>query len=244
MTTTFVMWHASAAAAPVPAAADGAGAPVRQGGTQHFNVFYDPSLGEGGAQLAAAVLLTAEADYAWVREIFGLGGAFSIGDPTAYLPFSIYLVPGMNGAVHGPPDWGDIYVDAFYVNDPDLMRLLVVAEVVEVFAVVQNAGWWPGASNGEALSRVLATELYPARLGMYATAQAWLADKNRHDWLTKSEQTDVDSVATGCGTVFLNFLRYQLGFTWEQIVRYGAPTLAQTYQNLPGGGTVVSPGAG
>lgn len=233
MTAHFVMRHgesAPAAAGRYAAAAAGDAGYVKQGSTTHFNVFYDPSISTG-AQLAAGVLQAAERDYQPIWAIFG------IGDPAAYLPFNIYLIPGSDGAGHSLPNLGDISVDVFGADDIEFVRMLVVAEVVEVFAYVQGAGWDPGASNGEALSRVLATELYPTKLGQFATAPSWLDDGGRPDWVSRSEGTDSDYVSIGCGTLFLYFLRYQMRFSWGQIVRFGAPTLAQTYQTLTSGGT-------
>jgi len=130
----------------------------------------------------------------------------------------------------------DLYSDADTSPSPDLdhTRMLVVAEEVEVFSAAQGVGWDCGASNGEGLSRVLATEAYPAALDGFATAAAWLDLPGRPDWVDKNDPTDSDAVANGCSVLFLNFLHYQLKFTWDAIVQAGAPTLARTYQNLAG----------
>ena len=44
----------------------------------------------------------------------------------------------------------------------------------------------------------------------------------------------------GCSVLFLNWLRFQLGFTWEQVIAAGAPTLAEVYQNLTGRSDALS----
>lgn len=71
---------------------------------------------------------------------------------------------------------------------------------------------------------------------LIATAPSWLDDSGRPDWVSRSEGTDSDYVSIGCGALFLYFLRYRLRFSWAQIVRFGGPTLAKTYQTLTSGG--------
>src|SRR5690348_641482 len=55
---------------------------------------------------------------------------------------------------------------------------------------------------------------------------------SRPDWVTNTEQTDQDDISIGCGALFLNYLAYQLNFSWPDIVNAGAPTLGQTAANL------------
>jgi hypothetical protein len=112
--------------------------------------------------------------------------------------------------------------------------MLLVAELVEVFEAAQNLGWDCGASNGEGLSRVLATALYPAELDGYTTAAAWLDTPNRPDWVNNNNPTDQDAISNGCSVLFLNYLNSQLGYGWDQIAKAGASTLAQTYTKLTG----------
>ena len=38
----------------------------------------------------------------------------------------------------------------------------------------------------------------------------------------------------GCAVLFLNWMRFQLGYSWTQIIAAGDSTLAKTYQNLTG----------
>src|SRR5262249_17509246 len=90
------------------------------------------------------------------------------------------------------------------------------------------------ASNGEGLSRVLATALYPVELDGYTTAAAWLDAPDRPDWVNNTSPTDQDSVSTGCAVLFLNYLNTQLGYGWDQILQPCAPAVAQTYTNLTG----------
>ena len=73
---------------------------------------------------------------------------------------------GSGGASHPSCLSGEIQADVKSnpALDVDLSRFLVVAEIVEVFSAAQNLGWDCGADNGEGLSRVLASGLYPAEL--------------------------------------------------------------------------------
>ena len=205
-----------------------------RGSTPHFNVYYDDTtLGATGATIADGVLATCENDYATIAGYFG-------GITPAGLPFNIIITAldssgqGGGGAYH----WGcgavDLYCDAKTVPslDIDYTRFLVVAEAVEVFSNAQAAGWDCGASNGEGLSRVLACDRYPAELDGYTTAAVWLDAPGRPDFVNVNDPTDRNAISTGCSVLFLNYLHYQLDFTWAEIVNRGRPTLGQTYQAL------------
>src|ERR1035437_8507363 len=182
--------------------------------------------------LADAVLATCEADY---NRLLGWFGNISIGS----LPFNIYIQPGANGASHYGCAGTALYCDAFDGTDKDLIRSLVVAEADEVFMANQAAGWDCGGSNGEALSRILAAEIYPNELTppgqgiTFASAPSWLKS-NRPDWIDSTEGSDRNFESIGCGTLFINWLRFQLGYSLNQIVQAGGATLGATYQKLTG----------
>lgn len=89
----------------------------------------------------------------------------------------------------------------------------------------QNASWTCGYSNGEGLSRILSTELHSSALNGFASAAAWL-DSDRQDWVDNTEQADTNYVSIGCATLFLNYLHYQLGRNWSDIVQAGGSVLA------------------
>src|SRR6266496_3144684 len=127
---------------------------AKRGSTAHFVVYYDPSLGADGITIADAVLATCERDYDRISAYFG-----GLTPST----MNVIIAPGIGGACHYGCDGKDIYCDAQTSPlDVDHTRMLLLAEVVEVFSAEQGQGWNCGASNGEGLSRVLATELYPA----------------------------------------------------------------------------------
>jgi hypothetical protein len=206
-------------------AADG-GPYTLRGNTTNFQVSYENALGANGPVLADAVLATCEADYTTLRTWFG-------GLTPAGLPFTAFVVTGNFGAYHATCAATELHLAAFDGTNADLVRMLLVAEADEVMMATQNLGWDCGFSHGEGLSRALATELYPAQLNGFATAASWL-DSDRHDWVSTTEQTDQNYVSTGCATLFLNYLRYQLGYNLTAIVGAGAPTLAQVFTNLTG----------
>ena len=199
---------------------------VEAGATEHFVVAYQHALGYAGVTLASGVLRACERDYARLHDWFG-------GVVPATEPFTCLIVRGQFGAFHASCSGTEIHVAAFSGHNIDLVEMVTMAEVVEVLASAQNSGWNCGASNGEALSRVLAAELYPAQLDGFATAAAWL-DSDRPNFVDHNDSTDQNPVSTGCATLFLNYLHHQLGYDWRDIVTRGRNTLGETHRALTG----------
>jgi hypothetical protein len=204
------------------------------GSTPHFHVYYASVLGQAGDKVAQAVLKNCERDYKILSGFFG---------QQQELAFNIVVAPlsqqmdGSGGAYHHTCLATDLYCDVQLTPnmDPDLTNALVIAEEVEVFEAVQGAGWQCGGSNGEGLSRVLASELYPnvlENLG-YATARFWL-NSRRPNFVGRTLPSDRNMIANGCAVLFLNYLHVQLGFGWDKICQAAAPTLALTYKALTG----------
>jgi hypothetical protein len=220
------------AAADHVAAAVAAATFTQRGTTANFVVSFAGSLGASGPVLADAVLATCEADF---NRLQGWFGNIAIAD----LPFQVFIQPGRNGASHATCAATALSCDAFDGTDADLVRSLVVAEADEVFMANQAAGWDCGGSNGEALSRVLAAEIYPNELmppGLgvtFASAEFWL-ESDRPDFVNNTDPTDRNFVSIGCGALFINFLRFQLGYGLDQIVQAAGATLGETYQTLTG----------
>jgi hypothetical protein len=201
---------------------------VVAGQTAHYVVSYDDSL-SNGLVLANAILGQCEQDLSALSALYG-----GIMPAAASLPFQVSLVPGGGGASH--PGCLATAITC-YINAGSLVQgipLLVDAEVAEVFMATQGQGVNCGYSNGEAFSRMLPTVLYPALRNLFSTGNTWLNSTNpsRPDWVTSTEPTDQDLVSVGCGSLFLNYLAYQLNFAWPDIVRAGAPTLGQTAATL------------
>ena len=203
---------------------------IQRGSTAHFVVFYDSALGNAGASAADAVLGKCEADFNTLR------GWFSNTTPGS-LPFNIYITTASNGASHASCSSTTLYLGANSsnpINNSFVLQLLV-AEEDEVFEAAFGHGWNCGASNGEGLSRVLANDLYPGvEPSNFVSSASWLDAPGRPDWINNTEGTDQDYVSIGCAVLFLNWMRFQLGYSWTQIIAAGASTLAQTYQNLTG----------
>ena len=196
-----------------------------QGQTQHFAVYVDPALGADGQLDAQGVLAGCEADYAQVAGYFG---GISAG------PFAVILFANPRGAFHMTCAATDLFCDAKTgPADGNFSEFLNIAEFVEVFEAVQARGWDCGKGNGEGLSRVLATDAYPAELHGFATAATWL-DSARRDFIDRNFNGDTNPHANGCCVLYLNWLRFQLNFSWQQIVAAAAPTLGATYTHLTG----------
>ena len=202
---------------------------VLQGSTEHINVYYNPPLGAAGRQIANGVLSVCERDYQRTSQIFG---AIT---PTG-LPVNIILAHlPQGGAYHYGCAATTLYCDVRTAPPvtPVFSSFLALAELVEVFEAVQGRGWNCGASNGEGLSRVLATERYPRQIVGFATAAAWL-NQGRPNFVNRTDPTDGNPLSTGCSVLFLNYLHYQLGYRWRDIVAAAGPNLSVTYLRLTG----------
>jgi hypothetical protein len=202
---------------------------VEAGTTEHFVVAYHLLLGQRGEQLARGILSMCEADFVQVRTWFG-------GVLPNDLPFRCLIMPGSFGAFHATCADTQLHLAAFDGDNAELVEMVNMAEVVEVFSAAQKLGWNCGASNGEGLSRVLSTQLHPTQPDGFATAADWL-NSRRPNFVDRSDPTDQNPISIGCAVLFLNYLRYQLGYDWQGILSGGRPTLAETYYVLTGGKT-------
>lgn len=204
------------------------------GHTADLVVFSDNT--PNGNASAQAVLKTAEADFQAVRQWFG-GIALPAGQagddqntPRTATPCQVLIDSKAGGAYHFGCSATDIYIEP----TPQLASGFMVAELVEIFEAAINNGWQCGQTNGEALSRVLATERNSglARLQVQ-TGQAWWS-AGHHDYVTNNSATDQDEDSNGCGPLFLYYLHSQLGYDWTRITTTGGATLGDTYQRLTG----------
>jgi phosphatidylserine/phosphatidylglycerophosphate/cardiolipin synthase-like enzyme len=204
------------------------------GRTAHFIVYSDGSA--AGNASAQAVLASAETDYATVRDWFGgvnLPAGHDGDDqktPRTAQPLQVLMDPQAGGAYHFGCDATDLYVEPA----PQLAEGFMVAELVEVFEAAINNGWDCGHANGEALSRALAADRSPQLVAdLLQTEQDWWANGHA-DYISTNTATDQDELSNGCGTLFLNYVHSQLGFSWKQIATTGGRALADTYQRLTG----------
>ncbi len=204
---------------------------ILYGHTDHFRVYYDKQLGTDGPKIASAMLKSCENDYATLQ------GIFSGPIPDQQLPFRIRLTTDSTGAYHESCEATTIFVGAYSGPGMDMgfIRSLVIAEEDEVFEALLNNQWDCGASNGEGLSRVLANDMVPGVEPQgFVSAPVWL-NSQRQDFVNHTDPTDTNYFSIGCSVLFLNWLHTQLGYDWQDIVRAGGATLADTYKNLTGG---------
>jgi hypothetical protein len=157
------------------------------------------------------------------------------------LPIEVHIDPGgYASAGWGPP----ISLKPGNGSGLDVVRYLLVAEVVEMFMLAQNKGWFASdgsneGSAGEGLSRVLSAEfLHQVGLGAnmagFDTARFWL-NSDRLDYVNVVDEHDhAPDAKSGCATLFINYLSYQRGYNIKRVIAAGAATLAGVHRNLTG----------
>ncbi len=196
------------------------------GSTPNFVISYDSSFSTAtpsGSTMSQAIMDMCEYDLTRLSMLFG-----GILPPPANLPIKVQLIVGSGGASNNEVNniWCNCNSSTYLPGLPSL----VVAELAEILMNVQTRGWVPGYSNGEALSRVSAQILYPSLAWLWSTGQSWLSgdpmspNAARSNFVDNVWHSDQDSVSTGCGSIFLNYLAYQLGYKWTDIYQAGAPT--------------------
>ncbi|MEO6997454.1 MAG: hypothetical protein ABI112_05170 [Terracoccus sp.] len=209
---------------------------VFAGTTAHYTINYDDSLSAAdGQDRALALLAVCEQDY---QVMSGWFGDITL---TVGIPVAVNIVPGgYASAGWGPP----ISLRPGNGSGLDVVRFLLVAEVTEMFMLAQNKGWFASdGSNegaaGEGLSRVLSAEwLRQAGLGFnepgFDTARFWL-NSDRLDYVNSIDEHDhAPDEKSGCATLFIYWLSYQLGYDLNRIIAAAAPTLGGVYANLTG----------
>ncbi len=201
-----------------------------------ITVYYDPSLGQQGLDLATQMLNFVIDPFVDMETFFGINGGAT----------SVVIAPlsgnndGSGGAYHYGCDFSSgatLYLDATFANTTappfSLEVALYVAELSECFMGQQNQGWGCGYSNGEALSRVCAEQTPPGTMPSWGiTVPSWV-QANYPNWIDNTEQTDRDYVSIGCGTAYIYWMASQ-GFTIQQITRAAGATLADNYKTLTG----------
>ena len=196
--------------------------------TPHFAFSFDETLDDGGARaLGAALFTTAEQDYGTLSSWFD--GLIPGG-----VPFNVQINHRSASRSGSNDQSKNVTIDLGATTDFTSARWVLVAETVEIFMAAQNAGWKPGASNGEALSQVAGFTLYPAEVSALAGPQTWLDSSNptRPDFVSTTDATDKSAISYGCGVLFIYYLFSQLGFAMRAIVRAAADTLERVYHNL------------
>ncbi len=217
------------------------------GETTHFVVKYDQAIGASALARAQAVLATCEADLAktaWYLP-YSMGGG---GDPYLEGKRIVVQVVDLTGNRGGANNSHTGTVSKFHTINigaingaggpitDDFARFLFVAELAEV--LMQAYGWDPATSSGEALSRVLAEQLYPApgfAEGGAPWVNAWFSDPQRvYTYLVRDEFSDSNAVTFGVGILYLNYLTSQLGHSLRDVCLSGGQTFLDRYRNLTG----------
>jgi hypothetical protein len=198
--------------------------PVRAGGTRRVEVFYDRPLGALGRRYAEALMATVEPDLdllTWVFDVADPGGGWQV-----------YLTDQLRGGTHHGCSNRQIFAEA-RVDYPLFKntRLAVMAEAVEVYESIQGRGWECSRTNGESLSQSLATARHQAFDFVVEGVRDWL-NSAREDLLSQNERNDRDALGNGCGTLFLNYLRHELRYSWPEIVREADRDLTRTARRV------------
>ncbi len=163
-----------------------------------------------------------ETDNAALTNIFGL-------KPKG-LPFTIYMESGADGAYHCHCPDTTLLVSSPY--DAQVSAAYATAEMEEVYEHAINNGWNCDFTNGESLSRALALDLHPQVGGVLASTEINWWNHGARDYISTNNAPDTNLEADGCGTLFLDYLHYRLGYDWKTIIRTGGHTLAETYAKL------------
>jgi hypothetical protein len=218
------------------------------GTTTHFIVQYDIALGAPAIAAANNLLLSCEADLRTLSLYmpYQKGGG---GDPFIHPQIVVQLLnnpasgaPGIGGADNNgftPGNGSLIRINPLTASGgpitPDFAAFLFVAEMAEI--LMGFYGWDAITSQGEALSRVMAEELHPASTANFVNSWCNFPEP-RPDWISRNEgltafaRGDLDPIAYGCGIIFIYFLRYQLGISYDRICGAGGTLLSDRYRLL------------
>ena len=225
---------------------------TNNGRTNHYQFQYDDSLSPpkspGGPEPTRtnAVIANCENDFNL------MGGWFPNISLDVNTPIAVNVIPPGQPFACAIPGacWGlsssnltvTISDPNIYSISSDIVRYLIVSEMVEQFMRAQGKGWYGSGtegSEGEGLSRFLGAQFLAVnRLGNppagYTNSNYWLSS-SRNDYVNNPKRTDDGpDVITGCSLLFIYYLFSQLAFSTNTIVAAGAGTLGGVYRNLTG----------
>jgi hypothetical protein len=214
-----------AAASPNGGSAFGNFSPAQVNGP--FRVAYDLYLGDYGRYCANVILQSSPGDLNRLEQYFQIA-------PPAGTFIDVFLTARTDGASHPTCISTEISVGALTdpKGNPPLVRALMIAELAECFMAARNNGWNCSFSHGEGLSRVMAEEICPGAIPTWlSSAPVWLSSI-RTDYIDSTYPSDLQYEPVGCAVLFLYWMRYQLGISWQQIISAGSDTLAHTFTQL------------
>lgn len=228
---------------------------TNSGLTTHFQFVYDTRIPYDTAIAQVnALMVAAESDYALLKTWFGGIDFQPPFSSPELIRINYSLTPG--GATWTyPPDQSVLDITPQVGADLLELRHLVNAELVEQFAFKQGQAWFYNydllhggneGSHGEGLSLWGAVEVQRATggpprwvLGGAYGANLWMTS-GRYDWINNVWQNTIKPEANSCNEMFLNWLKYQLGYTTTQIIAAAPGTshladpMRQVYRNLTG----------
>jgi len=196
-----------------------------------------------------ALAATCEADFHTLQKLFRSSGGFGPHNKVQVIIETSIAAKGAAGWNGGYHDNGKTQIQIVPFNgdaDGDAeARAVFVHEMAEVLMSYgnkkHNGKWIENYSTGEALAQICAAELHPEGYGGPRITQwlnlpytNWPVFAVRPNWIDKTEATDGNPWSSGCGIVFLNYLRWQRNFALDEIIARGDDTLAKTYRNLTG----------
>jgi len=199
-------------------------------------VFGNNSKGSDYQKIAQAVANAVGPDNTYLADTFGL-------TPDG-LPYNVYLnlttYPGRASTIFGAGHTNSCDNTTFFVTTDDRYSpSSVAAEMVEVYEAAINNGWDCAHTNGESLSRTIASVLHPpfAFNNIVDESVNWWKN-GAIDYISSNNAIDRNQDASGCGALFLNYLHDGLEVkkppSWSDIVKAGGNTLAETYSKLTG----------
>src|SRR5579862_4002435 len=162
-------------------------------------IFADPTLGAPGLQNAKDLVNDADRVVAANDQIFG-----TTGGPVSVIIFALGgRTDGTGGADHNSCNYatGNAIEVCASFGSAARVSALFEAELSEC----SMGGNLCGLSTGEALSRWCAAVIGNNALADFASAPDW-AQAGMPDFVNQTEDTDRDSVSTGCGMAFLWWL--------------------------------------
>jgi hypothetical protein len=193
------------------------------GRTDNFEAFYDRSFGETGRSIAAAILDRAEADLETLSRTFGRPAP--AGDPF------VVVLARLDDDRRSYRESRVIFCNLETTPRPESRQCSFYVAFQLAALCADRVGW--DAIIGEALARALATAVYPRRIAGFATSSVWL-DGGREDVFSGPLVPGLST--TGGAVLFINFLHYQLGFSWTEIVATPGPDLRSVALRLTGTG--------
>jgi hypothetical protein len=230
------------------------------GSTQFFNFQYDAGLTQArGLDLATDMMQHCDDDLALLASWFS-GRQLDMSPPINVSVNTVATDAAGNPTQFVGGHWEGFLLDPLQVTinigelpmllgtATMLARYLLVSEVSEMYMRAFNAHgpnpWFRfGEGNkGEALSRFLATQFllhaFPGvtsipmlTVGSWNVTDLWL-NSVRTNFLEINDEDNAPDAEVGCATLFLFYLRDQLGYAIPDIINAGGGHLSNIYENL------------